>query len=123
MDLLKKKIEKRLLRKKRIRKKISGKPERPRLCVRRSLKNIYAQLVDDVSARSLVQVSSLSKDYLEQVKDIKGKIDMSKCVGNIIAEKALKIGIKKVVFDKGGYKYHGRVKAVADGAREKGMEF
>ncbi len=123
MDFLKKKAEKRRVRKRRIRKKISGKPERPRLCVRRSLKNIYAQIVDDVSARSLVQVSSLSKEYLGQVEGVSGKIDMGTLVGNIIAEKAFKIGIKKVVFDKGGYKYHGRVKAVADGAREKGMEF
>ena len=123
MDFLKKKAAVRVNRKKRIRKKISGTSQRPRFCVRRSLKHIYAQIVDDVSARSLAQVSSLSKDFVSQGVGKEVKIKKSRLVGNMIAEKALALGIKKVVFDRGGYPYHGRVKAVAEGAREKGLEF
>ena len=100
----------------RVRKKISGTTERPRLVVYRSLKHIYAQLVDDAAQRTLMTVSSHNVDEGK-------KIEKSTEVGKRIAEKAKAAGITRVVFDRAGYKYHGRVKAVADGAREGGLEF
>lgn len=108
--------EKRYRRHLRVRKKVTGTPERPRLVVFRSLKHITAQLVDDVSRRTLVTVSSTA---LESGK----KTEKSLEVGKQVAAKAKDAGITKVVFDRAGYKYHGRVKAVADGAREGGLEF
>jgi len=107
----------------RVRKKVAGTPERPRLCVRRSLKHIYAQIVDDTASKSLLIVSSLTPDVKAQVAASKGKVGMSTAVGKILAEKAKDMGITKVTFDRGGYLYHGRVKALADGAREGGLEF
>ena len=106
----------------RIRKKIEGTAERPRLCVRRSLNHIYAQIVDDGSGKSLVQVSSLSPDVKSAVEG-KNKVDTSKEIGKLVAQKAQAVGIKQVVFDRGGYLFHGRIKAVADAAREAGLEF
>jgi large subunit ribosomal protein L18 len=106
----------------RIRKKIDGTAARPRLCVRRSLNQIYAQLVDDGSGKSLVQVSSLSPE-LKAILDGKSKTEASKEVGKLVAKKAQEVGIKSVVFDRGGYLFHGRIKAVADAAREAGLEF
>jgi large subunit ribosomal protein L18 len=106
----------------RIRKKIAGTAERPRLCVRRSLNQIYAQIVDDGSGKSLVQVSSLSPE-LKASLDGKNKVEASKEVGKLVAQKAQAAGIKNVVFDRGGYLFHGRIKAVADAAREAGLEF
>jgi large subunit ribosomal protein L18 len=103
----------------RIRKKIIGTSEKPRLVIFRSLNNIYAQLVDDVKGRTICSVSSLSKD----IKGAAKKIEKSKIVGKKIAEKASENKIKKVVFDRNGYLYHGRVKAIADAARESGLEF
>jgi large subunit ribosomal protein L18 len=104
----------------RIRKRASGTAERPRFCVRRSLNNIYAQIVDDTTGRSLLQVSSLAPE----LRDAEGaKTAVSAALGKLIAERALEKGIKKVVFDRGGYLYHGRVKAVAEAAREAGLEF
>ncbi len=100
----------------RVRKKISGTPERPRLVVYRSLKHIYAQLVDDVAQRTLMTVSSHGVDEGK-------KMEKSTEVGKRIAQRAKDAGITRVVFDRAGYKYHGRVKAVADGAREGGLEF
>jgi large subunit ribosomal protein L18 len=100
----------------RVRKKVTGSAERPRLVVFRSLKHITAQLVDDVGRRTLMTVSSTD---LESGK----KTEKSLAVGKRIAERAKDAGITKVVFDRAGYKYHGRVKAVADGAREAGLEF
>jgi large subunit ribosomal protein L18 len=100
----------------RVRKKVTGTPERPRLVVFRSLKHITAQLVDDVSRRTLMTVSSTD---LETGK----KTEKSLEVGKRVAAKAKDAGISKVVFDRAGYKFHGRVKAVADGAREGGLEF
>jgi large subunit ribosomal protein L18 len=100
----------------RVRKKVTGSAERPRLVVFRSLKHITAQLVDDVGRRTLITVSSTD---LESGK----KTEKSLAVGKRIAERAKDAGITKVVFDRAGYKYHGRVKAVADGAREGGLEF
>jgi large subunit ribosomal protein L18 len=100
----------------RVRKKVAGTPARPRLVVFRSLKHITAQIVDDVAGRTLMTVSSTT---LEAGK----KTEKSLEVGKLIAAKAKDAGITKVVFDRAGYKYHGRVKAVADGAREAGLEF
>lgn len=108
--------ELRARRKLRIRKNLSGSAERPRLVVYRSLKHIYAQLVDDVARRTIATVSDAS---IAAGK----KTEKSAAVGKLIAEKAKAAGITKVVFDRAGYQYHGRVKAVADGAREGGLEF
>lgn len=109
-------------RHKRIRKKISGTSERPRLSVHKSLNHIYAQIIDDFSKNTLVFVSSLDKG-LKAEKTHKGNIETAKKIGKMIAQKALDKGIKKIVFDRGGYIYHGRVKAVAESARESGLEF
>ena len=107
---------KRISRHKRVRAKIKGTAKVPRLCVFRSARHIYAQLIDDTTGKTLAQV----KDF--EIK-IKGKQEKAKEAGKQVALKALDLKIKKVVFDRGGYKYHGRVKAVADGAREGGLEF
>lgn len=104
----------------RVRRKISGTTERPRLCVFRSLTNIYAQVIDDSKGVTLVSASSLDNG----VKDTEGaKIDLSKAVGKLVAERALSKGIENVVFDRGGYIYHGRVAALAEAAREAGLKF
>jgi large subunit ribosomal protein L18 len=112
----------RLARHVRVRSKIEGSAERPRLAVRRSLKHIYAQLIDDATGLSLALVTSDSKEVQDKVAD-GTKTDASKVVGEIIAAKAKEKGISAVVFDRGGYLYHGRVKAVADAARSAGLEF
>lgn len=112
----------RLARHERVRTKVEGTTERPRLAVRRSLKHIYAQIIDDTTGTSLVLVSSTSKDVLAKVGD-GTKTDCSKVVGELVASKAKEKGIAAVVFDRGGYLYHGRVKAVADAARSAGLEF
>ncbi|HJK94312.1 MAG TPA: 50S ribosomal protein L18 [Polyangiaceae bacterium LLY-WYZ-15_(1-7)] len=106
-------------RKRRIRKKVFGTPERPRLSVYRSAKHIYAQVIDDTSGRTLVSSSSRLKDFGAE-GDKKSK---AKAVGEALAKAALEKGIDKVVFDRNGYIYHGRVKALADGAREAGLSF
>ncbi len=111
----------RLARHKRVRKKISGTPERPRLSVFRSAKHIYVQVVDDVHAVTLASVSTLSKDFRERTAE-KGRIGASRWAGQEIAKKSKEKGIGRVVFDRGGYKYHGRVKAVAEAARESGLK-
>ncbi len=108
--------EKRVRRHLRVRKALAGTPERPRLVVFRSLKHIYAQIVDDTTGRTLLAVSS------HKITEGK-KAERSVQVGKAIAEKAKAAGISRVVFDRAGYKYHGRVKAVAEGAREGGLEF
>jgi len=122
MERVKEKRLKRLRRHRRVRKKVFGTPERPRLAVYRSLKHIYAQIIDDTQERTLVACSTLSPDVREEVK-YGGNVAAAKVVGRRIAEKAIAAGIKKVVFDRGGFKYHGRVKALADAAREAGLEF
>ena len=104
----------------RIRNKVSGTSELPRLCVFRSLKNISVQIIDDEKGVTLVSASSLDKDL--NIKN-GGNIEASKRVGALVAKKAKKAKIEKVVFDRGGYLYHGRVKALADAARENGLEF
>ncbi|MCS7052596.1 MAG: 50S ribosomal protein L18 [Ignavibacterium sp.] len=107
----------------RIKKKIFGTSERPRLSVYRSLNQIYAQIIDDDKGITLASASSLSKEISEQIKATKGKVEKSKLVGNLIAKLALEKNIKQVVFDRNGFRYHGRVKALADGAREGGLQF
>ncbi|MFP4060099.1 MAG: 50S ribosomal protein L18 [Bacteroidales bacterium] len=106
---------------KRIRKKISGTNEMPRMSVYRSNKGIYVQLVDDLERKTLASASSRIKEVAENA-DV-SKIEQAKLVGKLIAEKAKQAGITKVVFDRGGYLYHGRVKALADAAREGGLKF
>ena len=103
----------------RVRKNISGTPERPRLNVFRSLSNIYAQVIDDTNGKTLVSASSL------EIKELKngGNKEAAREVGKLVAKKALDAGIKAVVFDRGGYVYHGRVLELAEGAREGGLEF
>jgi large subunit ribosomal protein L18 len=107
----------------KIRKKISGTTEKPRLSVYRSLDNIYAQIIDDTNGNTLISVSSLNKEAKAELKSVKGKTNKSKLVGSLLAKKALEKNIKNVVFDRGGFRYHGRVKALADGAREGGLVF
>ncbi len=113
----------RLRKKKRIHKIVSGTSERPRLAVFRSARNIYAQLIDDVANRTLAGVSTLTPDLNGQVSKAKGKVDAAKLVGKAIAAKAKALKVETVVFDRGGYLYHGRVKAIAEGARENGLKF
>lgn len=119
---LRKKRELHKKRKLRARNKIFGTPKRPRLTVRRSNKHIYTQIINDLSNESLVQVSDLDPKINEKTES-KTKVETSRVVGKHIAEKAQEQGIKQVVFDRSGYKYHGRVKAVAEAAREAGLEF
>lgn len=109
----------RIKRHKRVRSKISGTPERPRLNVFRSETNIYAQIIDDTKGVTLVSASSLEKSF----EGKGGNIEAAKKVGQIVAERAKAAGIDAVVFDRGGYLYHGRVKALAEGAREGGLQF
>lgn len=104
----------------RVRKKVSGTTEIPRLCVYRSLKNIYAQIIDDTTGKTLVSASTLDA---ELKANYGGNKEAAKAVGALIAKKALEANIKAVVFDRGGYVYHGRVAEVAAGAREGGLEF
>ncbi len=109
--------------KRHIRKRVSGTPDRPRMTVYRSLRHIYAQIVDDTSGRTLVAVSDLSKGFKEELKELNGRTAIGRRVGELAASMALERNIKKVVFDRSGYLYHGLVKAMADGAREGGLEF
>lgn len=121
----KNKIKRMKRRRKKLRttSKIMGTPERPRLAVFCSSKNIYAQLIDDVKNQTLTGVSTLSPDLKKEVAKVKDKTSAAKLVGKFIAEKAKSLNIKTVVFDRGAYLYHGRVKALAEGARENGLEF
>ena len=109
----------RIKRHQRVRGKISGTAERPRLSVFRSENNIYAQIIDDVAGNTLVSASSVEKGF----EGSGGNVEAAKKVGAKVAERALKKGIEEVVFDRGGYIYHGRVQALADGAREGGLKF
>ena len=112
----------RIIRHARVRKKISGTPEMPRLCVYRSLNNIYAQVIDDTKGVTLAAASTQEKDVMAQMKDVDKK-GAAKIVGKLIAERATAAGVKSVVFDRGGYVYTGRVAELAAGAREAGLEF
>jgi len=105
-----------------VRSRVVGTADRPRLCVYRSLDHIYAQIIDDRSGRTIVSGSSVDKETKKNLKG-GGNIASAKAVGKIIAERAKAAGVAKVVFDRGGYKYHGRVKALADAAREAGLQF
>ena len=106
----------------RVRARVSGTPARPRLCVFRSLKHIFAQVIDDSSGRTLVTASSLSKEIRESGEK-RSKANVGKAVGVLLAQRAKAQGIEAVTFDRGGYLYHGRVKALAEGAREGGLKF
>lgn len=114
--------EVRVIRHERVRKKISGTPERPRLCVYRSNAHIYAQIIDDVKGNTLFAASTVEKDIAAQVAEMDKKA-AAKLVGKVVAERAVAGGVKEVVFDRGGYLYTGRVAQVAEGARKAGLEF
>ncbi len=102
--------------------KVNGTPERPRLNVFRSLANIYAQIIDDTQGHTLVSASTVDHEVAGQAAGMKG-VDRAKLVGKVLAERAKAAGIKQVVFDRGGYIYHGQIKALADSSRENGLEF
>ena len=112
----------RIKRHKRIRNRISGTQQRPRLCVYRSDKHIYAQIIDDTVGKTLCAASTVEKEIAAQVAELT-KSDAAKAVGKALAQKAIALGITEVVFDRGGYLYTGRVQALADGAREGGLQF
>jgi large subunit ribosomal protein L18 len=116
------KNKKRKVRHIRVRRKVVGTPERPRLSIYRSLSNMYAQIIDDTNGHTLISASTLDKEIKEQVKST-GNKEAAKLVGALVAKKALEKGINNVVFDRGGYIYHGRVKELAEGAREAGLQF
>lgn len=122
MGSLNLKTKARLKRKKRIRKHLSGTQERPRLSVFRSSKHIYAQVIDDMHGQTLVAASSLDKMVKEHPK-FEDKVAVANFVGKLLGERAVQKGISRVVFDRNGFLYHGRVKAVSNGAREAGLDF
>lgn len=109
-------------RHRRVRARVSGTPERPRLNVFRSLTNIFAQVIDDASGHTLASASTIDKAIVGQLEG-KNKVEAAKIVGQVLAERAKAAGITAVVFDRGGYQYHGRVAALAEGAREGGLNF
>lgn len=112
----------RLRRHRRVRQKVVGTPERPRLCVFRSLNHIYGQVIDDVRGHTLVAASDLEAEIRQQANG-KSKAEIAKLVGDRLARRALEKGIKTMVFDRGGFKFHGRIKALAEAAREAGLVF
>ena len=112
----------RFKRKKRIRKHLSGTDQKPRMSVFRSSRHIYAQLIDDISGRTLVAASSMEKVVREQPK-YENKVAMAEHIGKVLGERAIEKGVKKVVFDRNGFLYHGRIKAVSKGARDAGLVF
>ena len=112
----------RVVRHIRVRKKVQGDGTRPRLCVFRSLRHIYAQVIDDTTGHTLASASSL-ESAAGKGTELAAKLSTSQSVGKLVAERAKEQGIKEVVFDRGGYKYHGRVKALAEGSREAGLVF
>ena len=122
MNITKDREIKRVGRHNRIRKKVAGTSDQPRLCVHRSLTNFYAQIVDDNAGKVLLGMSTRNKSILSKIKS-GGNIAAASVLGEAIAAEAQKKGVKKVCFDRGGYLYHGRVKAFAEGARKGGMEF
>lgn len=114
--------ELRTRRQRRVRGKISGTVSRPRLSVFRSLMNIYAQLIDDEQGRTLASASTIEADVVKQIDGMNG-VARAKVVGKVLAERAKQAGINTVVFDRGGYRYHGQIKALADASREAGLQF
>ncbi len=111
----------RLSRHSRVRKRVSGTPDRPRLSVFRSNQHISAQIVDDLNGKTLCSISSTAKDVQKTLEGVEGNVEKSRRVGRMLAEMAKEVGVSKVVFDRGGNRYHGRVKALAEGARENDM--
>jgi large subunit ribosomal protein L18 len=122
MGTLNLRTQARIKRKKRIRKKMVGTSSRPRLCVFRSARHIYAQVIDDTSGRTIAAASSMEKAVREN-SEAKKKLHAAATVGKMVGQRAMESGIKKVVFDRNGFLYHGRVKAVSEGAREAGLKF
>jgi len=122
VNIAEKRRQSRIKRQARVRRKVHGTPERPRLSIFRSARHIYVQVIDDVSRRTLVSASTMSKDVAGDLKST-GNIEAARAVGKAVAEKALAQNINKVVFDRNGFLYHGRVKALADAAREAGLSF
>jgi len=122
MGTLNLRVQARLKRKKRIRKKLVGTAIRPRLCVFRSARHIYAQLIDDAAGQTLVAASSVEK-AVREVPETKNKVTVANKVGKIIGHRALEKGVKQIVFDRNGFLYHGRIKALSEGAREAGLKF
>jgi len=107
----------------RIRKRVSGTNDVPRMCVHRSHKNLYVQFIDDIEGRTLLSLSTMDKTFKKDAKTQAGNVESAKRFGAYVGEEAKKKGIEKVVFDRGGYLYHGRIKAMADAAREAGLKF
>lgn len=122
MDRLTAKIKGRQSRKGRVRRKVVGTPDRPRLTVYRSLKHIYAQIIDDESGKTIVSASTMGRELRDEITN-KGNVDAAKAIGAAVAKKALAHDITQVVFDRNGFAYHGKVKALADAAREAGLKF
>ena len=122
MGSLNKKTEARLKRKRRVRKNIFGTEARPRLTVFRSGRHIYAQIVVDTNGHTLVSASTLHEEVRQQLP-VEGKVGAAKLVGKVVAQRAMDKGVSKVVFDRNGFLYHGRIRAVATGAREQGLDF
>lgn len=116
-------VKKELRRQKRVRKVVTGSAEKPRLSVYRSTKHIYAQLIDDAAGTTLAACSSMSKDLPELKSEKKTKTEAATLIGETLGKKALELGLKQVVFDRNRYRYHGRIKAIAEGARKAGLEF
>jgi large subunit ribosomal protein L18 len=121
MNRLKLKKKRYNRRKLRIKKKIKSSSDRPRLCISRSNKNLYVQIIDDFKGNTIISASTLEKDF-PKMKN-KGNIEAAKAMGKVLAERAVQKGVKKVVFDRNGYLYHGKVRAFADAAKENGLEF
>lgn len=117
------KIEGRIKRHRRIRRKIVGTKERPRLNVRRSINHLYAQVIDDMAGKTIVQLSTLSPEVKDKIAKSTGNVKGAVLLGTVLAEKCKKEGVTKVVFDRAGYLYHGRVKALAEAARKGGLVF
>ena len=122
MASTRKKHQARQRRHRRLRARVQGISERPRLCVYRSLTNIYVQLIDDVRGHTLASASTIDRELRAQV-DGKSPVEAARLVGQAVGERAQRAGVKQVVFDRGGYRYHGRVAALADGARAAGLDF
>ena len=122
MGSLNRKTQARLKRKKRIRKNLVGSTERPRLCVFRSAKHIYAQVIDDSSGQTLAAASS-TEEAVREKSESKNKVSDADAVGQLIGHRAIEKGVKQVVFDRNGFLYHGRIRAVSEGARKAGLKF
>jgi large subunit ribosomal protein L18 len=122
MNANKKKRQARVQRHNRVRARIVGTPDRPRMNIYRSLSNIYVQVIDDTAGHTMASASTLDKEVVGQIEG-KSKVEAAKIVGKVAAERAKQAGITQIVFDRGGYKFHGRVAAVAEGAREAGLKF